>query len=257
MRRALRAGLVSVLAIFLGISTQVKAQVQGSPTSTTVEVGSQKDGRTSSGASTGNVEKRNPVESGESNIDEGARGKGKPSDGAGYTWSEKRSSGKSKSSPLKVRVDPNRPLADSPNFEMRSDGTSVVTVSLSRPTNIIQQSVATKKKSNLRAYVLLLKQAQVGVKNNTNPLITAHFQTPLERVTLRHDKQGAVLRLEFREDVQVTHTVKVGPHGSVLVEIVIPKPSKTYSSIATPKPKSTEIDSLRNDFERSTSMDER
>jgi hypothetical protein len=238
MRRALRAGSVIVLALFIGISTPVKAQVPGALTPKAVGVNSQN-------------------ESGEPNADAGERGKSKPSDGAGYTWSEKCSSGKSKSPTSKVRVDPSRPLADAPSFEMRTDGTSVVTVGLSRQTDIVQPLIATKKKSNLRSFALLLKQAQVGVKNNTNPLITAHFQTPLERVTLRHDKQGAILRLEFREDVQVSHTVKVGPHGSVLIEIVIPKPTKTYSPITTPKPKSTDIDSLRGDSEPSKSKVER
>jgi hypothetical protein len=39
--------------------------------------------------------------------------------------------------------------------------------------------------------------------------------------------------LEFREDVQVTHALKVGPAGTVLVEIAIPKPTKVYASPAT------------------------
>jgi hypothetical protein len=127
---------------------------------------------------------------------------------------------------------------------MRADGSSVVTLLISRSTELIQRRSLAKEKSLPRVAVFQLKQVQIGVHNNTNPLITEHFQTPLRRVVLRRAGKDAWLRLEFREDVQVTHSVKAGPGGAILVEIVVPKPTREYPSSTTQKPKGsgTEVD---------------
>jgi hypothetical protein len=75
-----------------------------------------------------------------------------------------------------------------------------------------------------------LKGVQVGVRNNTNPLITEHFATPLSRVQLRRGQAGAHLLLHLREAVQVTPSMKTGPSGTVIFEVTLPKPSGPYAA---------------------------
>ena len=166
-------------------------------------------------------------------------GKGTGS-GAGYTWNDKKRKvgGKRPSSESRARaVDLSRPLAAAPNFEMRADGTSAVTLMLSHAVELRRVTGARGAESPLIAE-FVLENAQIGVKNNTNPLVTDHFPTPLLRVVMRRHKQGAILRLEFREAVHVSPSTKPGPAGSSLVEIVVPKPTRVYAVIATARPKS-------------------
>lgn len=246
----LRAILVSIPSVFLGISARSSAQVgQGEAT---VVPGASRPGETSTTKSpttgrrgpeareSGTTDKPKDGEGNAAQEAPQATSKTKQAKGGGYTWSEKKPTTKGKTAKPTQKLDPQRPLAQAPNFEMRADGSSVVTLNLSRTTEISQQSISTKKKTNPRVTTFLLKHAQIGVRNNTNPLITEHFQTPLRRVVLRRNKKGAILQLEFREDVQVTHSLKVGPAGSVLVEITIPKPTKVYSSPATYQSKKPE-----------------
>lgn len=140
--------------------------------------------------------------------------------GGGYSWSNKqrRSAHRvTRSEP----IDPKRPLAQAPNFELRSDGSSVVTLMLSMPTEVTRTKVG-------RRVEYQLKNVQTGVWNNSNPLVTAHFATPLVRVILRRGKRAATLQLELREDVQPTHQLRAGPGGSQVLEITLPKPTRNY-----------------------------
>jgi hypothetical protein len=139
--------------------------------------------------------------------------------GGGYSWSEKRnrpSKGK-RQAPL----DPRRPLAQAPNFELRPDGSSAVTLLLSHETQVTRAGQD-------RRVEYRLKGAQVGVANNMNPLITAHFATPVVRVVLRRSNDDAVLILELRENVQPTHQILSGPAGGAMLEVTLPKPSHAY-----------------------------
>jgi len=140
--------------------------------------------------------------------------------GGGYSWSEKKRR-LAKKSVRTEPLDPNRPLAQAPNFELRPDGSSIVTLSLSHPTEVTRTTAG-------RRVEYQLKRTQIGVANNTNPLVTAHFATPLRRVVLRRNKNFATLSLELREDVLPIHQLRTGPGGGQLLEIMIPKPTRNY-----------------------------
>ena len=78
--------------------------------------------------------------------------------------------------------------------------------------------------------VFFLPGVRVGTRNNTNPLITTHFNTPLSMARLVAAKQGAELVVELREAVQPRHKVTRGPYGTMELEIILPRAQRDYSS---------------------------
>ncbi len=138
-----------------------------------------------------------------------------PGPGAGYTWSDapKKKGNGVRHRPLKV--DPTKPLASSPSFAMLADGRSVVSLYLSKKTPVTRGGTGTLVHFELPS-------VQIGVWNNTNPLVTTHFATPLARVQLHRTKTGAQLELVLRSAVNVTHEVLAGPGGTLLLKITLP-----------------------------------
>jgi hypothetical protein len=114
-------------------------------------------------------------------------------------------------------------LVQAPNFELRSDGSSIVTLPISKSTDVTR----TAKGST---FEYRLKDAQIGVHNNMNPLVTAHFKTPLERVVLRRAESGAALVLVLREPAQPLHQLRTIASGGALLEITLPPSS--YGQVA-------------------------
>jgi hypothetical protein len=162
--------------------------------------------------------------------DKGEAGKGgeggkaedkKPSVTGGYSWSDKPAKGKSHHTYKKKKLDPNAPIATYPGFRMLPDGSSQVWVRVNR-----KVSVTSAATSGLPTFVLM--GAVVPTHNNTNPLVTTWFETPLARARLKNDAAGAQLTLELREQVSVKHRVVDGPGGSMLLYVDLPKPSKSY-----------------------------
>ncbi|HEY5960038.1 MAG TPA: hypothetical protein VIV60_25975 [Polyangiaceae bacterium] len=143
--------------------------------------------------------------------------------GGGYSWSDKRQG--SKHGRAFKRLDPLRPLLQAPNFELRPDGSSVVTLPISKSTEVTRIT-----KGQLIEYQL--KDAQVGVQNNLNPLITAHFNTPLDRIVLRRTDSGAALILVLREPAQPLHLVRNAATGGALLEVTLPRPTRAYAPAA-------------------------
>lgn len=137
----------------------------------------------------------------------------------------------------KVRkaIDPSRPVAHAPNFEMKADGSSTVTVQLSQAVPV-EPWAAKSRHPSPRVLEFLIKGAQIGVRNNTNPLVTEHFQTPLQQVVLKPDGHNARLTLVFREDVTVKPVLVAGLGGSVVVQFTIPKATRSYSVAKARKP---------------------
>ncbi len=105
---------------------------------------------------------------------------------------------------------------------MLADGTSRVSLLVTRTTAVTPQATG-------RRVSYFLKDAQVGVHNNTNPLVTLHFATPLSRVKLVREKTGATLVLELREDVKTAHLTRSGPGQSMVLEVSVPRPTQTYA----------------------------
>lgn len=151
-------------------------------------------------------------------VDSTTRASGKREEsvgGAGYSWREKKH--KSARTRVAARLDPNRPILQAPNFELRSDGTSVITLLMSKTTTVTRLVKALRVEYRL-------KGAQVGVSNNLNPLVTAHFASPLRKAVLQRRKDGVALVLWLRERIQPLHEIRVGPAGTAMIEVTLPPP---------------------------------
>jgi hypothetical protein len=106
---------------------------------------------------------------------------------------------------------------------MNADGTSQVWVQVNR-------KVTVNAGGGSGLYTYVLSGAQIPTWNNTNPLVTEYFDTPLARARLKDEKNGAQLILEMRESVQPKHRVVDGPNGTLMLYIDLPKASRTYST---------------------------
>jgi hypothetical protein len=149
----------------------------------------------------------------------------KPATAAGgYSWTDKptKRRASSRRAPL-PKIDPRAPLATYPGFRMLPGGGSMVWVMVSKKVKVDARRAAGRV-----SYVLW--RAQVGIRNNTNPLVTHYFDTPLSRAWLRPEKEGAELVLELRENVQLKHRVVDGPRGTMILEIELPRSSKRHGA---------------------------
>jgi hypothetical protein len=121
---------------------------------------------------------------------------------------------------------PSGPIATLPGFEMLGDGSSRVFVQLTQPVPVEER----KAKGSL-TYVL--KGAHVTVHNNTNPLVTVHFNTPVREARLRPAGADLLLVIDLR--AQTTPSWKITPakDGAAILQIDFPKGSFVPS---TPEP---------------------
>jgi hypothetical protein len=140
----------------------------------------------------------------------------------GYSWSDKPKKGRAARRAL-PKLDPKAPLATYPGFRMLPGGGSTVWVMVSK-----KVSVDVRRARGRVSYVL--SRAQVGIWNNTNPLITHYFDTPLSRAWLRPEKGGAELVLELRENVEPKHRVVDGPGGTMILHVELPRASKRHTA---------------------------
>jgi len=143
----------------------------------------------------------------------------KPTTTPGYSWTDK---------PKKTRwvkrkkIDPNTPLATYPGFRMLKDGRSEVWVQISKKVTVTPSIAAGHA-------TFVLSGVDVGIHNNTNPLVTEYFDTPLARARLKRDGNGAQLVLELREAVSPTHRVVDGPAGTMILYVGLPKAQRSYA----------------------------
>ena len=114
-----------------------------------------------------------------------------------------------------AEVDRARPSATYPGFRMLSDGTSMVWLYVDRPVDVSGHGEG-------RMYTIDLPNVQVGVRNNTNPLVTTHFPTPLARAWLRSQPGGAKLVLELKKPLVLEHKVETGPRNTMIVSVTLP-----------------------------------
>jgi hypothetical protein len=143
----------------------------------------------------------------------------------GYSWTDKPRARKKRAQ--KIRFDPNAPLATYPGFHMVGDGTSKVWVSVTRPVDVQVRRAGSQ-------VTFVLSGVDVGVRNNTNPLVTTHFNTPLERARLVRDRAGALLVLELREAAEPAHKISKGPYGTMVLEIALPRAQRIYADRVVP-----------------------
>lgn len=145
-----------------------------------------------------------------------------PAPMGGYSWHDKpRHRGHHHRRRVRLHFDPNAPIATFPGFRMLPGGRSMVWVS-------VDHKVPVKVHRAAGRISYLLSGAQVSIRNNTNALVTTYFDTPLSRARLVPVKQGTEFVLELREKVQPSYKVVDGPHGTMVLEVTLPAPSKSF-----------------------------
>lgn len=179
--------------------------------------------------------------SGSSGTEKQSAGDGKPgvgnsaNSGAGYTWHDKRSHSRHKKA-SQAKINPNLAQAKGPEFEVVADGTTRITVQLSK-------KVEFRTETHRGRFIVNLEHAQVAVLNDRNPLITTHFATPVQDARLVSTKDAVRVVIDLREPVSPQVMLKDAAAGSSVLEIVLPKsshkrPGSSESTGAKPRPKS-------------------
>ena len=100
---------------------------------------------------------------------------------------------------------------------------------------VSQPVIVTRKrvKNRLRYF---MPGAQVGVYNNTNPLVTKHFNSPISWARLHPVRGGAELVVQLRESVEARHTTTSEPGGTMLLRVAVGKAARQYASRIVRRP---------------------
>jgi hypothetical protein len=114
-----------------------------------------------------------------------------------------------------------------PGFETLADGSTRLFVELSKP-------VAYETKATRGTVTYVLKGTRVLRRNNTNPLVTLHFNTPVTSAKLVPHGHDLWFVLDLRADVQPTVTMDAGKDGSAVMHIELPKGTYLPAEEAAP-----------------------
>jgi hypothetical protein len=107
------------------------------------------------------------------------------------------------------------PEAALPGFEELADGASRLFVELTKTV-----SVDEKKARGTLTYVL--KGAHVRLHNNTNALVTVHFNTPVTRARLVPNGANTLFVVDLRADVAPTWKMIPAKQGMAVLQIDFP-----------------------------------
>ncbi len=117
------------------------------------------------------------------------------------------------------------PVATLPGFEMLAEGGSRLFVELS-------QSVPVEERRARGTLTYVLHGAHVAVHNNTNPLVTVHFNTPVASARLVPQGHDLLFVVSLRANATPTWKVNPGKEGTTVLTVDFPKGS--YLSAGTP-----------------------
>jgi hypothetical protein len=121
------------------------------------------------------------------------------------------------------------PDAIMPGFEMLADGSSQLYVELSKP-------VQHDTKASRGAIVYVLKGAHVDKRNNFNPLVTVHFNTPVTSARLVPHGKDLWFVVALRANVQPTVTMDAAKDGGAILRIGFPSGSYLPQQKIAPAP---------------------
>jgi hypothetical protein len=133
----------------------------------------------------------------------------------GYGWSTPKAAPARARTP-RVSANKNTPAALMPGFEVQPDGSTRFFVQLA-------QAVPYETKKARGSLTYVLKGAHVDRRNNTNPLVTVHFNTPVTSARLVAHGKDLWFVLELRTDVTPTSTMDTPPQGPASLRIDFPK----------------------------------
>jgi hypothetical protein len=120
------------------------------------------------------------------------------------------------------------PVATLPGFEMRPDGGSRVFVQLS-------QEVQVEERKAAGSITYILKGAHVAVWNNTNALVTVHFDTPVSRARLVPHGRDTWLIIDLRAAAAPALKVTPSADKTALLSVDFPRLSVAPTEKAEPK----------------------
>ncbi len=123
-----------------------------------------------------------------------------------------------KAKPAAPAVAPGTPIATYPSFRLLDDGSSRVTVEITRKVAV------TEHKARGRV-VYSLAGAAVPGSNSRLALPTSVFHTPVDRVEVVAQGDGADLIIELREAVEPTFRVFDTPRGSSVLQVDFARPA--------------------------------
>ena len=103
-----------------------------------------------------------------------------------------------------------------PGFETLADGSSRLIVELTKP-------VAYETKTAKGTVTYVLKGARVVRRNNTNALVTVHFNTPVTSARLVPHGHDLWFVVELRAHVQPTVSMDAAKDGGAVMHIELPK----------------------------------
>jgi hypothetical protein len=106
-------------------------------------------------------------------------------------------------------------VATFPGFRALPDGRTQVFVELSR-------AVAVKERHDGTTLVYTLRGTRIVVRNNSNPLITTHFSTPVDRARLVRAGEDLELVIDLRSDAGPTYEVAATEDGAARLEVTFP-----------------------------------
>jgi hypothetical protein len=136
----------------------------------------------------------------------------------GYGWSTAPATKRHVRKIRAASAAPQTPDAIMPGFEMLADGSSQLYVELSKP-------VTYDTKTSRGGIVYVLKGAHVDKRNNFNPLVTVHFNTPVTSARLVPHGKDLWFVIDMRANVQPTVTMDAAKEGGAVLRIGFPSGS--------------------------------
>jgi hypothetical protein len=118
-----------------------------------------------------------------------------------------------------------------PGFETLADGSSRLFIELTKP-------VAYETKAAKGTVTYVLKGARVSRRNNTNALVTVHFNTPVTSARLIPHGHDLWFVVELRAPVQPSVSMDAGKEGGAVMHIELPK-GQYLPAEASPPPTSS------------------
>jgi AMIN domain len=127
------------------------------------------------------------------------------------------------------RPDPATSDALRPGFETRGDGSTRLFVDLSK-------AVSFEAKAGRSTVTVVLKGARVDRRNNQNPLVTVHFNTPVVSARLVPHGRDVWFVVDLRGNVQPQTTMETTKLGSARLCLEFPRGEYLSQGEARPRP---------------------
>jgi len=134
----------------------------------------------------------------------------------GYGWSDPKKPARATTAGRISHRKSDAPEATLPGFETLADGSSRLFVELTKP-------VKYETKTGKGTITYVLKGAYVGRRNNYNPLVTVHFNTPVSSARLVPHGSDLWFVVSLRASAQPTVAFDATKDGGSMLRVEFPK----------------------------------